>query len=206
MSIRAPGCQPGASIWGPVRHVQTGRVPTGSGGCTLSDRESQLRQRLELDPEDGEALRELASLVGEARDRKAESVELWQRYVETVAEDGLGEALFSLASAQIGARQEADAVATLRRCVEVEPDWAEAFDLLGEVLRRAGELEGAAEALERAASLDPEAVRPRVALATVYDAMGRRDEASELLRSLGRRAADNPALRALVQELMHRRG
>ena len=132
-------------------------------------------------------------------------MELWQRYVETVAEDGLGEALFSLASAQIEARQEADAVATLRRCVEVEPDWAEAFDLLGEVLRRAGELEGAAEALERAASLDPEAVRPRVALATVYDAMGRRDEASELLRSLGRRAADNPALRALVQELMHRR-
>ena len=171
----------------------------------MTDQESQLRRRLSGDPKDFDALRALAELVGAARDRKAEAVELWRRYADVAGPELAGGALFALGRAQVEARQEADAIETLLVCTREDPALSEAFDLLGELLRRAGRLEEAVEELKRAADLDPEAVRPRVALAICYDALGRRSEAESVLSSLGQAAANDPAVSALVRELMHRR-
>ncbi len=172
----------------------------------MTDREQQIRDRIAGDPSDAEALRELAEHVGAKRDRKDEAVELWRRYVEVVDAGETSQALFRLANAQVQARRDPEAIEVLERCTQIAPEYAEAFDLLGELLRRAGELEGAIVTLQRAAELDPEAVRPRVALVACFDALGRQREAGAVLESIRKLGADNPALMALVQELMHRRG
>lgn len=172
----------------------------------MTDREEQLRDRIARDPSDPEALRQLAERVGAKRGGKDEAVELWRRYVEVVDASQMSQALFRLASAQVRARRDSEAIEILGRCTQIAPDYAEAFQLLGELLRRAGELEGAIGALQRAAELDPEAVGPRVALVACFDALGRQREAGAVLESIRKLGADNPALMALVQELMHRRG
>ena len=171
----------------------------------MTDRERKLRDRLVKDPSNTGALRELAQLVGAARDRKREAVELWTRYVDALDPAERGDALLELGRAQIEARDEAGAIETLARCGAVRPQLAEVFDLRGELLRRAGRLDEAVEALARAAELDPRAVRPRIALATCYDVLGKRDEGRAVLDSLMKLAAGDAALIGLIQELMHRR-
>lgn len=170
------------------------------------DRERRLRERLDAQPEDAQALRELAELLQGQRDRKSEAVAVWRRYVDAVPEDARAEALLDLARARVEAREEEAAVEALGRCLELEPDWVEALDLLGELQRRAGDLEAAVASFTRAIELEPEAISPRVALVACYDALGRGREAHAALQALAELGADNPAIRALVQELMHRRG
>jgi tetratricopeptide (TPR) repeat protein len=171
----------------------------------VAEGERELRARLERDPTDGDALRELVRRVGTDRDGKREVVELWRRHVEAVDGPDEGAALLGLARSQVAARQEEDAIETLGRCVERLPDSAEAHGLLGELLRRAGRLEAAVEALSRATDLDPDSLEPRVALVACYDALGREREARAALESIRDLGAGNPAIGALVQELMHRR-
>ena len=173
---------------------------------TPEDRERALRERLDEYPEDTEALRALAELLQSHRDRKSEAVEVWRRYVDAVPEHTRSGALLELARALIEARQEEEAVGALESCLGLEPDSVEALDLLGELQRRAGDLESAVDAFTRAIELEPEAIRPRVALVACYDALGRSREARAALQSLAELGAENPAIRALVQELMHRRG
>lgn len=169
-------------------------------------RERSLRRAFERDPSNVVVARELARLLGRRRERRDEVVELWQRHVDAVAGSETVDARMSLARAQIEARRERDALSTLRRCVEEAPNHSPAFDLLGELLRQLGLLEEAVEALRTAGRLDPDAVRPRVALVTCLDALGRREEAQEVLEYLQRKGAEDPRLAALVRELMHRRG
>ncbi len=172
----------------------------------MNDREAELRARLADSPDDAEALGELASIVGAARRRKTEAVELWKRYAAAVAPSRLGDATLALARAQVEARQEGEAIESLKRCSELNPDAFDAFDLLGELLRRQGQLEEAAEALRRAVRLDPGALRPRLALVTCLDGLGRSDEARAALVEAEKLGEGDPAVRGLIQELMRRRG
>ncbi len=172
----------------------------------MSDREAQLRARLAAVPGEAETIRELAELVGAARNRKDEAVKLWERYAGLVDAVRTEAALLALARAQIEARCEDAAIETLQRCAARTPESFEAFDLLGELLRRDGRLEEAAQALRRAAELDPKAVRPRLALVTCLDGLGQSAEAQAALDEVRRLASGDPAVLALVQELMRRRG
>ncbi len=172
----------------------------------MNDRELQLRERLTRAPKDAEALRELAGLVGARRGGRAEVVELWSRYLEVVDASGRADALLALARAQVEARQSRGAIETLRRCTEEAPDSVEAFDLLGELLRGAGELEAAVEALRRAAHLDPQAIRPRLALVSCLDGLGCSGEAERELAAVRALGSSDPAIGALVMALMQRRG
>lgn len=171
----------------------------------MSQRERELRTRVQRDPDDADALRELARVVGRSRTGKDEAIDLWRRHLEVAAPSDRAAARLALAHALIQARREPEAIQTLRECTRDSPDAAEAFDLLGELLRRAGDLEEAVGALTRAIELEPDAVRPRVALVTCYDALGREREARAALQSLAGLGADDPAITALVRELMHRR-
>jgi Flp pilus assembly protein TadD len=172
----------------------------------MTDRERKLRERTIEAPEDAEAVRQLAELVGGQRGRKREAVELWSRYLTVVDASQTAEALLALARAQVEARQVSTAVETLRRCVDEAPGEAEAFDLLGELLRGSGDLEAAAEALRRAVELEPQSIRPRLALVNCLDVLGRSDEAGSELEAVRDMAAGDPALNALVMELVQRRG
>lgn len=171
----------------------------------MTDRERHLRDRISEAPEDAAALRELAELVAAERGRRDEVVDIWRRYLEVIDPSRTGEALLALARAQVEARRESDAIETLRRCTAEWPECFAAFDLLGELLRHAGEYDAAIEALQRAAELEPESVRPRVALVSCFDAAGRLAEAEAALEGLRRLGAGDPAVRALAQELARRR-
>jgi Flp pilus assembly protein TadD len=168
--------------------------------------EVQLRDHLTQRPSDSEALRELAELVSAERHRKGEAVELWQRYVEAVHADRIDEALLCLARAQVEARREADAIMTLERCTAEDIGLGEALELLGELLRRAGRFEDAVSVLQRAAELDDEAVQPRLALVACFDALERPREAEAALESVRALGQKDPAIAALVRELVQRRG
>ena len=172
----------------------------------MNDREDSLRQRISSAPADPKALRELALLIGLARDRKVEAVDLWQRYLELADARDVPAALLALSRAQIEARFESDAIRTLRRCTSEAPDQPEAYETLGELLRRNGDLQGAVDALRTAAELQPGSPQPLLALLTCLDAMGETDAAQEILSSVQRLAAADPALAALIRELMQRRG
>lgn len=172
----------------------------------MRDKEDELRERLAREPADWEALRRLARLVGSIRGRKDEAVELWSRCLQGADPSERGGALLALARAQIEARSNVDAISTLRRCTAEYPGHIEAFDLLGELLRSTGRFNEAVEALEAAARLDPEAIRPRAALATCLNALGRQSEAQQVLMELQRLGSADPAVAALVRELQQRSG
>lgn len=172
----------------------------------MVDREAQLRESLARTPDDAESLRELASLVGRARSRKDEAARLWARYVELADNEAAPDPLMQLARALIEARRDEAAVDALVRCSTLHPNEAAVFDLLGEVLRYSGRLEEAVPALERACRLDPESIRPRLALASCLDALGREGEAARILEEVQAQASSDPAVTALVRELRHRRG
>jgi lipopolysaccharide biosynthesis regulator YciM len=172
----------------------------------MTDQERRLRERVHEAPDDAPALRELAELVGRARTRKGEDVDLWRRYLEVAGGELIGEALLALGRAQVEARKEREAVETLRRCTVEWPTCFTAFDLLGELLRLEGEHEAAVEALQRAIELDPSAIRPRLALVSCFDALGRAADAEAALEHVRELDPGDPAILALVQELVQRRG
>lgn len=156
--------------------------------------------------DDAATLREKAERLGRERGRKEEAVDLWRRYLQVVERSKIGEALLGLGRALVEARRDEEAVDVLRRCVEESPECFAAHDLLGQLFKQSGMLEVAVEAFQRAAELSPDDLQPKVALVGCLDALGRSAEADELIRALGVRGARDPAIGALVRELLQRRG
>lgn len=156
--------------------------------------------------EDAAAIRERAERLGAERGGKEEAVELWRRYLEIVQPSQVGDALLGLGRALVEARRDEEAVDVLQRCVEESPECFAAHDLLGQMLKQSGRLESAVEAFKRAAALSPGDVQPKVALVGCLDALGRSEEADDVIRALGARGARDPAVGALVRELLQRRG
>jgi cytochrome c-type biogenesis protein CcmH/NrfG len=171
----------------------------------IDDSEHTLRERIAADPRDASAFHELAQLVGSMRGRKDEAVELWRRYIDLADAARLPGARLALGRAQIEARQDGEAVETLRTCVAENPGNIEALCLLGELLRRGGELEEAAKAFRSAAEREPETIRARIALLSCLEAMGNEAEAQSVLQSIQQQAVGDSAVAALLRELMQRR-
>jgi Flp pilus assembly protein TadD len=153
-----------------------------------------------------ETLRKRAEAASAERGRQDEAVDLWRRYLDVVDGTGMGEALLELGRALVKARREGEAVDVLRRCTEALPESFEAHALLGEILKQTGRLAAAVEALERAAELNPDDVQALVSLVVCLEALGRRSDAEAALAALRQRGAGNPAVAALMQELLQRRG
>jgi tetratricopeptide (TPR) repeat protein len=168
----------------------------------MNDRERELRQQVEANPNDPEALAELAREVGRRRDRKLEALELWQRRVEVAEPAEVADALMSLARAQVEARREAEAIETLRRTVDTETERAEAFELLGELQRREGAMEEAVEAFRRAAELQPNAVQPRIALLMCLNELGRKNEVQQVAAAIHEIGSGDPAVAALLRRML----
>jgi Flp pilus assembly protein TadD len=171
----------------------------------MTERESQSGKPVSDLPEDAAALRKMAELVGAERGRKQEAVGLWRRYLEVVGPAQSGEALLGLGRALVEAHREGEAVDVLRRCTDEMPASFGAYALLGEILRELGDLEAAADTLKRALALKPDDVQARVSLVICLDALGRRLESEAALSALRDTSAGDPAVLALVQELLQRR-
>jgi Flp pilus assembly protein TadD len=167
--------------------------------------EKELRDRIEEAPGDAEVLRQLAQLVGRHRGRKDEAVGVWLRYVDAVPGQQKAEALLALARAQVEARQNGQAIETLHRCTAEDPGMFAGLELLGALLRQEGRFEEAVGVFEKAVKIDPKAVQPRVALVSCFDALGRPREAEAVLEQVRAVGTGDPAVLALVQELIRRR-
>jgi tetratricopeptide (TPR) repeat protein len=79
-----------------------------------------------------------------------------------------------------------DAIAALRKSLELEPDAVFTHEVLGEALLLSGDLDGALAEMQR----EPHDTMRRLGLAFVYAALGRRDESQRLLEEVGREHPD----------------
>jgi tetratricopeptide (TPR) repeat protein len=96
-----------------------------------------------------------------------------------LAEGPDGEVCFRLANALYGAARHEAACERFRQTVELEPDFAEAWNNLGNVLGQLGRFTEAVEAYRRAVSLDPDWADARYGLADLLDESGQATEAAE---------------------------
>jgi TolB-like protein/Flp pilus assembly protein TadD len=79
-----------------------------------------------------------------------------------------------------------DAIAALRKSLELEPDAVFTHEVLGEALMFSGDLDAALAEMQR----EPHDTMRRLGLAFVYAALGRREEAQRLLEEVGREHPD----------------
>ena len=90
-----------------------------------------------------------------------------------------------------GTDGEREAVTSLRRSVELNPDLFQSRLLLGKMLARRGDLDTAVEHLERARELDADEVSATYQLALVYRRRGDAERAKELLALVGQQKAED---------------
>ncbi len=83
------------------------------------------------------------------------------------------------------------ALASMTLAVRADPQWAVAYNDLGEVLRTKGRIEHEAAAYRTAIELDPKFVDARYNLAVALASLGRRNEAIEQMRSVVDLAPDH---------------
>ena len=87
---------------------------------------------------------------------------------------------------QMGPGQEAGAIRTISRAIEIWPDYAEAYMYRGIAEHTLGQVEGAMVDLEKASELKPSLTRPYAELGRIYQERGDMSRAiGEFTRSLG---------------------
>ena len=78
------------------------------------------------------------------------------------------EYLMQLGEAYFEAQRYAEAIATLRRAIDLDPGDARSHQLIGRAYLDGGQLDAAITAFQRAIDLDPEYVEPYVSLGVLY--------------------------------------
>ena len=104
------------------------------------------------------------------------------------------------------AGRRAEAIDILDRLARVRPREIGIQVRLGQVLIRAGELDGAEAVFRRAIELDGASVECRRVLANVLDAQGRSREGAEILQLLAAEQTGDPGLHARLGQLLIRAG
>ena len=111
-------------------------------------------------------------------------------YQELLIQNGPdADTCFQLANAHFAANELAAAATRFRQAVELEPDYTEAWNNLGNVLALLGQHADAVEAYQQALLVDPHWTDARFGLADVLDECGRSQEANMHWRRL---LADDP--------------
>jgi TolB-like protein len=142
-----------------------------------------LKRALSLSPTDETVLSAAGNLTGTTGDgRRTIAI-----YEELVRRDPVsGDAWGSLGFAYIVFGRYADAIAALRKRLELEPDAVFAHEILGEALILSGNLDGALAEMQR----EPHDTMRRLGLSFVYAAQGRREKSQRLLEEVGREHPD----------------
>lgn len=115
--------------------------------------EEQYRLALEIEPDDGDALNNLGTVLV-SQDRLAEAIAVYEHAARV--EPGNPVPLRNLASVRGSLGDDAGAEAALRAAIHVAPDDAVSWTNLGAALALQERFEEAIEAFERADRLDPE--------------------------------------------------
>ncbi|HEY3742911.1 MAG TPA: tetratricopeptide repeat protein, partial [Bryobacteraceae bacterium] len=100
-------------------------------------------------------------------------------------------ALMALGSEYLRQGNTAKALPYARKSVELAPQTYATHTLLGRVLVESGSLEPALKELELARQLQPDDPQPRIALASLYTKLGRKDDAARERREFLRIQASN---------------
>ena len=159
----------------------------------FDEAETSFRRAEELAP--GSALpRSALGLVLMQQDRLPDAVRVLRERRDKAPDDYLvhwflAEALHR-SGAEPGSPGETEAVESLRRSIELDPELFQSRLLLGRMLARRGELAAAQEHLEKARELEPDEVSATYQLALVHRSRGDSERARELLALVGQRKAD----------------
>lgn len=136
-------------------------------------------KRVATDPAPEGAYRLLAELHGEAG-KHDEAADAWELVVRD--EPKAVDARWTLATTYVALRRRSEALAMLRTVVQLEPNHADAWSELAQVLEQQGDNYGQIEALTELVRLRNNAAAYR-RLAEAYGAAGRHEEAIDALRS-----------------------
>ncbi|MEM7584121.1 MAG: tetratricopeptide repeat protein [Acidobacteriota bacterium] len=184
-----------ASLW-----TSLGRVLVETG--RLDGAEDAYRQALRLDPEGVDAAKNLADLYM-ARGRPSDALALYLR----AAEQGHNvELLYNLANALAADGQLDDARSRYRQALEIQPDYAAAYNNLGALELRAGDTEAARRSFERALELDPKLGDAAANLGLMAAAAGRLEEAGDRLRRALAIAPESAPIRNNLGVVLLRQG
>lgn len=116
------------------------------------------------------------------------------------------EALFVRAKVSLAEQKTTDAIADLRRAIDLKPDWAEAHYLLGSALFLERDLNGARAEIVRALEIDGQLVEARKVLARIHAMAGENELAAEEGRKVLRsRPNDGPTRLLVAQSLVRQR-
>lgn len=170
----------------PEAHFNCGNACLAEGQNAVAEKHyrAALRQRADY----VDAANNLGNLLFEAG-RMDEAAQFLHKVTQLAPRFAPGQ--FGLARALAGAGR-VETIAACRRALALDETSWSAWELLALCQRRAGDLEGAAEALARAASLAPDAAGLRDQLGLVQFSLGLVAEAAASFQAAENLAADNP--------------
>jgi C-terminal peptidase prc len=149
-------------------------------GGRVTEAEKEFRRALELDGGDARTMVAIAACLRES-DRAAESIAMLETAVR--ADPDYIYAQLDLALTFMKARRWSESIEAARLAIRLDPDNPLGYSMAGTGLQAIGRYKEAADALERAIDLDPldRIGAPRLLLARVYGALGRNQEAIDVL-------------------------
>jgi tetratricopeptide (TPR) repeat protein len=160
----------------------------------FADARTAFEKALQLAP--GKSLPYVAlGLIFMQKDEVAQAIDILRKRVRMDGNDYLalwflGEAL-NRAGAAPGSPEQKEAIASLERSVQLNPEVAQSRILLSKLLFRSGDLNGASANLERAIQLDPDNTAALYQLAQVCSKKGESARAKELFAKVSKAKADD---------------
>ncbi len=127
-----------------------------------------------LRPDDGQSILNLASIYGQLQEHP-EAARAWERYL--ALDPGNFEAHVQRGTHLLLAGRSAEAEAVLRTALELQPDSARAYQILGEIAERSEQAEQAIDYFRKALEAEPGNIRVHLALGDVLQQQGRSEEA-----------------------------
>jgi tetratricopeptide (TPR) repeat protein len=153
----------------------------------------------EIDPSNANALHALGGYYWSTDQPKA--AELYRRALQAGGLAPFFERIATARVAVVDGRLE-EAAAALEEAVTLQPDHAEANQLLGTVLNRLGRLPEAIPALQTAANSSPTAYWPLIELGKIYLETNDYPEAIQILTTAASRRTDQPQAFALLAQAL----
>jgi tetratricopeptide (TPR) repeat protein len=153
----------------------------------LDEAETALRRAINLGGDFDDSRRLLGRVLSE-KGELAQAVDQYALYLEGAANTSQALAGILMSLLDLGRMEEAQDLCL--RVIQQRPRFAGAYEALGKVLKRAGDMESAIIFLEKAAELDPATDLIQWELGDAYMVLGQAEKAEACLREVVRRRPD----------------
>ncbi len=158
----------------------------------FDEAEAAYRRSLEMQPDNGEALRGLAEVLYEAQ-RYDDAAAAYRRFLDR--EPGSADGHNNLGLTLVGLDWEADAVSEFQQAAALSPDDVRFARNLGNALSSTGRLQEAAEAYRRGLTLAPDDAELYSSLGLALAGQGKAEESRGAFQQAIRLAPDDPRVR-----------